>query len=113
MSSLPILMKTMATTGPLLMCLLILTSNFRPDFDAIRKLCHPANLAIAEDASSVFGLALQNLNAIMEGYSAVPAKIDTSEPIHVVEKTAAASLATWDLKNIYMVCERDEAHARE
>lgn len=36
------------------------------DFDAVRQIGHPANIAVPENTYGVFSLALQNLNAITQ-----------------------------------------------
>lgn len=56
-------------------------------------------------------MTLQNLNSIEERIFAVAAKADALERVHVVEETAAASLAVWVLEKIDTVRERDEARA--
>lgn len=51
-----------------------LSADFRPSFlrhfDANRQLCSSANLAVPEDASSLFNLVLPELNSIMKRDSA-------------------------------------------
>lgn len=39
-------------------------ANLRQDYDAIREQSRSANVAVPEDASSVFSLTLEKLNAI-------------------------------------------------
>lgn len=61
--------------------------SLRRDFKAIRYLCRLANLAIPENASGVFSLSLQNLNAILKRDSAVAANADAFKRVCVVEKS--------------------------
>lgn len=49
-------------------------ASLRRDFDAIHELCLSANVAVPEDGSDLFGLSLQNPNAISELDSAMAAK---------------------------------------
>lgn len=86
-------------------------ASFRRHFDTFRELCRSANVAVPKDASSVFSLALQNVNAIKGYDSAVTAKSDALERVRVVEETAAGSLTVCTLEKIYIVHERDEGHA--
>lgn len=64
--------------------------------------------AVTEDASGVFTLALQILNALMKCVSAVALKALAFELMCVVEEIAA-SQAHWRLEKIDMVCEHDKA----
>lgn len=76
-------MKTMETTGNLLMCLLMLTSLMpvsAKDFDSIREQSRSANVTVPEGTTGVFGWCLQNLNYITECDLAVAAKADALEP---------------------------------
>lgn len=75
------------------------------DFNASGKLCRSVNIAVPDDASFFFILALQNIKPIIERDSAVAANSDALEGVWVVEETAAASLANWTLEKTDMVRE--------
>lgn len=62
------------------------------NLDAIRDLCHLANVAVPEVASCIFGLALQNLKSISVRNIAAAAKDVVLEHVPVLEETAVASL---------------------
>lgn len=63
------------------------------DSDAISVSCRSKSVAVPQNVSKVISLALQNLNAITEGDYVVAAKAMALEHLHVIEETAAASLA--------------------
>lgn len=69
------------------------------------------NVAVSEDESSVFSLALQNQNQTTKCYSAVAASTNVLEYIRIGEQNAAASLASGTVRKIDRVCELDKAHA--
>lgn len=60
-------------------------STLRLDFDAFRKLCRSANVAVPKDASGVFRLALQRLNNIKKCNSALAGKDVALERLCVIE----------------------------
>lgn len=71
----------------------IIPANLRQHFNAILKVGRLANVAVPDFASSVFSLALQNINTIAEYDSAVVAKALALELVGVVEETTRASVA--------------------
>lgn len=77
------------------------------DFGAIPELCQSAKVAVPEDTSGVFSLAVKNLYVIKVLNSAVTAEADVAELARVVEETYAALLASWTLKKNDMHHERD------
>lgn len=81
----------------------------RQDPNAIRELFHSVDVAVREDASSIFRLVLQTLSDITQGDSAVATKPDALEHVQVVEETAAASLSGWNWEKTDMDRERDQA----
>lgn len=68
-------------------------------------------MAVPEDASGVYSLALQKLSGIAEHDLQSLPKRDVLERVRVVQEAAAASLGGWTLSKIYMAPERDKAHS--
>lgn len=67
-------------------------ASLRRDIDAIRELWRSPFVAVPEDGRGVFSLAIQNLNAVSNRDSAVPAKAEELERVRFVAKPAAALL---------------------
>lgn len=72
-------------------------------------MCDSKNVALPEDVSGVFCLALQNLNAIIKCEAAVALKDVELERVPVVKENAAASLTGWNLKKIDSIRKREES----